>query len=230
MYGLTEAFRSTCLEPEELQARPDSIGKAVPNQVIRVLRPDGSACVAGEVGELVHRGSFVAHGYWGDHQQTAERFRPLPSGLAGEVLAETAVWSGDYVRQDEDGYLYFVGRKDSLIKTSGMRVSPTEIEEAICEIDGVLEALAFGLADQVLGQRIVVAFVPRSSSDPQLLAKAILAHCRAVLPSYMIPSAVVPRTDFPRTPSGKLDRRAAAWLMEQAAQPLVPDSSLRQLS
>src|SRR5690606_27254203 len=117
MYGLTEAFRSTYLDPAELDRRPDSIGKAVPNQQVRVLRPDGSLCAVGEVGELVHRGSFVARGYWGAPEQTAVKFRPIASELDGQVLPEIAVWSGDLVREDADGFLYYVGRADSQIKT-----------------------------------------------------------------------------------------------------------------
>ena len=135
MYGLTEAFRSTYLPPGEVDRRPDSIGKAIPNAEILVLRDDGSPCAPNEPGELVHRGALVGMGYWNDHEKTAERYKPLPSGTpgreAGLVLPELAVFSGDTVRQDEDGFLYFIGRRDEMMKRSGYRVSPTEGEEVI---------------------------------------------------------------------------------------------------
>ena len=135
MYGLTEAFRSTYLPPEEVDRRPDSIGKAIPNAEILVLREDGTPCAPEEPGELVHRGALVAMGYWGDPEKTAERFRPLPGREAGLVLPEIAVFSGDTVRMDADGFLYFIGRRDEMIKTSGYRVSPTEIEEVLYATD-----------------------------------------------------------------------------------------------
>ena len=124
MYGLTEAFRSTYLPPAEVDRRPDSIGKAIPFAEVLVVRDDGSPCEAGEPGELVHRGALVALGYWNDAEKTAERFRPSPGQPVGIVHPEIAVWSGDSVRRDSDGFLYFVGRKDDMIKTSGYRVSP----------------------------------------------------------------------------------------------------------
>ena len=125
MYGLTEAFRSTYLDPAEVDRRPDSIGKAIPNAEILVVRPDGTPCEPGEEGELVHRGALVAMGYWNDPEQTAERFKPAPGREAGITTTELAVWSGDIVKADADGFLYFVGRNDEMIKTSGYRVSPT---------------------------------------------------------------------------------------------------------
>jgi acyl-CoA ligase (AMP-forming) (exosortase A-associated) len=130
MYGLTEAFRSTYLSPDQVERRPDSIGKAIPNAEILVVREDGSRCAPGEPGELVHRGSLVSLGYWNDRQKTAERFRPAPGQDPGLVLTELAVWSGDTVRTDEEGYIYFIGRRDEMIKTSGYRVSP-RVEEIV---------------------------------------------------------------------------------------------------
>ncbi|MDQ3185404.1 MAG: acyl-CoA ligase (AMP-forming), exosortase A system-associated, partial [Pseudomonadota bacterium] len=122
MYGLTEAFRSTFLPPEQVDNRPDSIGKAIPNAEVLVLREDGSLCAAGEPGELVHRGALVSMGYWNDREKTAERFKPFPSRQSGLTIPEMAVWSGDTVRTDEEGFLYFIGRRDEMIKTSGYRV------------------------------------------------------------------------------------------------------------
>ena len=131
MYGLTEAFRSTYLDPAEVDRRPDSIGRAIPNAEVLVVRPDGTRCAPGEEGELVHRGALVALGYWNDPVRTGERFRPVPGPAPAWRAPELAVWSGDGVVADEDCFLYFVGRKDEMIKTSGYRVSPTEIEEVL---------------------------------------------------------------------------------------------------
>ena len=156
MYGLTEAFRSTYLPPEEIDRRPDSIGRAIPNAEILVLREDGTRCAANEAGELVHRGALVGMGYWNDCEKTAERYRPLPNHDKGQVLPEIAVFSGDTVRADEDGFLYFIGRRDEMIKTSGYRVSPTEIEEVLYGTRLVAEVAAFGVPHGVLGQAIVI--------------------------------------------------------------------------
>ena len=160
MYGLTEAFRSTYLDPAEIDRRPDSIGKAIPNAEILVVRPDGSRCDPGEEGELVHRGALVAMGYWNDPERTAARFRPAPGRDASWRTPEIAVWSGDAVVADEEGFLYFVGRKDEMIKTSGYRVSPTEIEEEAYATGLVRDAVALGVEDDNLGQRIVLVASP----------------------------------------------------------------------
>ena len=213
MYGLTEAFRSTFLEPSEVDRRPDSIGKAIPNAEILVLRPDGSVCEPDEPGELVHRGALVAMGYWNDAEKTAERFRPLPDGVGGResgmVLPEIAVFSGDVVRMDGDGYLYFVGRHDEMIKTSGYRVSPTEIEEALYDTQLVGEAAAFGVADATLGQSITVVVTP--PADGRLDVERLLDECRKRLPAYMVPARIeVHAGPLPRNPNGKIDRRLLA--------------------
>jgi acyl-CoA ligase (AMP-forming) (exosortase A-associated) len=203
MYGLTEAFRSTYLPPEQLDARPDSIGKAIPNADILVLRPDGSECADDEPGELVHRGALVALGYWNDAARTAERFRPIGARQDGLPLPELAVWSGDMVRRDAGGFLYFISRNDEMIKTSGFRVSPTEVEEVACACEGVTEVAALGAAHPELGQAIVLV----ASGDASLGRDALLAHCKRQLPGYMVPALVEVRTDaLPRNPNGKLDR------------------------
>src|SRR5205085_564405 len=145
MYGLTEAFRATYLPPEEVERRPDSIGKAIPNAEILVLRPDGSSCAPGEPGELVQRGALVAQGYWNDAQRTAERFKPLPGRDGALMVPEIAVFSGDTVRLDEEGFLYFVGRRDEMIKSSGYRISPNEVEEVLYATQLVGECAAFGV-------------------------------------------------------------------------------------
>lgn len=206
MYGLTEAFRSTYLDPEEVDRRPDSIGKAIPGTEIVVVRPDGSVCDPGEEGELVHRGPLVALGYWNDTGLGDERFRPWHLQPPGCPTAERAVWSGDTVVADEDGFLYFVGRADEMIKTSGYRVSPTEIEEVAYETQQVSGAVALGVADEDLGQRVVLVVSP---ADPEVFdAAALLAAIRAHLPLYMVPSEVRVWREIPRSPNGKFDRTA----------------------
>jgi acyl-CoA ligase (AMP-forming) (exosortase A-associated) len=180
MYGLTEAFRSTFLSPDELDRRPDSIGKAIPNAEILVVREDGSRCAPGEPGELVHRGALVALGYWNDAEKTARRFRPVPDPENGLVIPELAVWSGDTVTEDQDGFLYFVGRRDDMIKTSGYRVSPTEVETAVYAVEIVAEAIAVGVPHSLLGQGIVVVVVKTHDhqGDDEMNTEMILAECR----------------------------------------------------
>jgi acyl-CoA ligase (AMP-forming) (exosortase A-associated) len=211
MYGLTEAFRSTFLAPEQLDFRPDSIGKAIPNAEILVLRNDGSPCGPNEPGELVHRGALVAMGYWNDAARTAERFRPLPDRSGGGLpLAELAVWSGDTVRTDDEGYLYFIGRSDDMIKTSGYRVSPAEVEEVVYASGLVSEAVAFGVPHPMLGQAIVLV-----ATGDGLDSEALLAACKQALPAYMVPSRIDVRNQpLPRNPNGKIDRRLLAQELE----------------
>jgi acyl-CoA ligase (AMP-forming) (exosortase A-associated) len=208
MYGLTEAFRSTYLPPEDLERKMGSIGKAVPNQEVVVVRPDGTPCAPGEAGELVHRGSFVSLGYWNDQELTARRFRPFPTQTPGAPSTEIAVWSGDLVRADEEGYLYFVSRIDQQIKTSGVRVSPSEVEEVVAEVADVVECVAVGVPDEVLGQRVVLNVV--TSGDQDIVGKEIREHCRQHLPAYISISSLVFRDSLPRTPTGKPDRMSIA--------------------
>jgi acyl-CoA ligase (AMP-forming) (exosortase A-associated) len=202
MYGLTEAFRSTALPPEEIDRRPGSIGLPIPNAEIMVVREDGSECEPEEIGELVHRGSLVALGYWNDPERTAERFRPAPRRPHGLPLPEIAVWSGDRAWRDAEGYLYFAGREDHMIKTSGYRVSPDEIEGPVLASGLVTEAAAFGVPDAELGQAIVLAVAGEDASE------AVLALCREQLPNYMQPRRVWCLDELPRTPNGKIDRQA----------------------
>ena len=204
MYGLTEAFRSTYLDPAEVDRRPDSIGKAIPNAEIMVVREDGTPCAPGEEGELVHRGALVALGYWNDAERTAERFRPAPGREAGLCTTELAVWSGDVVVADEDGFLYFVSRRDEMIKTSGYRVSPTEIEEVVYSTGLVRDAVALGFDDPKLGQHIVLAVSPANGHE--LLPDKLLAELKQQLPLYMVPKHVVVRPSLPRSPNDKFDR------------------------
>jgi len=223
MYGLTEAFRSTYLPPDEVDRRPDSIGKAIPNAEILVVRPDGTICDADEPGELVHRGSLVALGYWNDPEKTSIRFKPAPGQQSGIVMPEMAVWSGDTVRRDVDGFLYFIGRRDEMIKTSGYRVSPTEIEEALYASGLVTDAVAAGVAHPVLGQAIVVVVTPGPSGEED--TDGILAACRSRLPTFMVPARVLWRESIPRNPNGKYDRPAIA--AELAARDDLFDEGVR---
>ena len=209
MYGLTEAFRSTFLPPELVDERPDSIGKAIPNAEILVVNEQGELCGPGEPGELVHRGALVAMGYWNDPAKTAERFKPCP-GQAGELpITELAVWSGDRVQRDEDGFLYFISRQDEMIKTSGYRVSPTEVEEVVYASGLVAGAAALGLPHPTLGQAIMLVVTHAdAAADPVDLEAALLAHCRRELPNFMVPGAIVIRDTMPHNQNGKIDRRA----------------------
>ncbi len=222
MYGLTEAFRSTYLPPAEVDRRPDSIGKAIPNAEILVLREDGSPCAPNEPGELVHRGALVGMGYWNDPEKTAERYKPLPVHApgreAGLVLPEMAVFSGDTVRQDEEGFLYFIGRRDEMMKTSGYRVSPTEVEEILYATRLVGECVAFGVDNDRLGQAIQVIATP--PAEDELDVTALLAECRARMPAYMVPAGIEVRSGpLPRNPNGKIDRKTLSteWLEKNTA-------------
>lgn len=204
MYGLTEAFRATYLDPSEVDRRPGSIGKAVPHAEVLIVRPDGALCEPYEHGELVQRGALVARGYWNDPERTAQRFRPVPSGAPaldpGCGRPEIAVWSGDVAYRDEDGFLYFVGRTDEMIKTSGYRVSPAEIEEAAYATGLVTEAVALGRVDEALGEHIVL--VVAGDTDERTLRTAL----GETLPGYMRPREVIFQERLPRSPNGKFDR------------------------
>ena len=201
MYGLTEAFRSTYLAPALIDANPTSMGQGIPFAEIMVVASDGSEAAADQPGELVHAGPLVAQGYWQDEARTAERFKPAP---AFSEYGGLAVWSGDTVRRDVDGLLYFVGRDDAMIKTSGNRVSPTEIEEAAVESGLVAEACALGRKDERLGAAIVL-FVRGSGDDEELKA-----HLKATLSNFMQPAEVVWLEAFPKSANGKLDRNVLA--------------------
>jgi len=203
MYGLTEAFRSTYLPPRELDGRPTSMGKAIPDTEILVLNDRGELCKSGEVGELVHRGPTVSLGYWGNKQATDRVLRPnplLPKEM-GDV--EKVCYSGDLVKMDEDGFLYYVGRRDTMIKSSGYRISPTEVEEAVFQSGRVRHAAAIGVPDEMLGQAVKVFVVPRDGEPVD--KDAVLSFCGEKLPRYMVPKFIEELPDLPRTSSGKVD-------------------------
>jgi acyl-CoA ligase (AMP-forming) (exosortase A-associated) len=208
MYGLTEAFRSTYLPPEQIDTRPESIGKAIPNAEVMVVRPDGTPCAPNEPGELVHRGALVSLGYWNDAGKTAERFKPVPGQDPGLVLQEMAVWSGDTVRLDEEGFIFFMGRRDEMIKTSGYRVSPSEVEEVLYSTGLVADAVALGVAHPGLGQAVVVVTAPAPGGERD--TARLLDECRRRLPNFMVPAHVEWRDSLPRNPNGKFDRTLLA--------------------
>jgi acyl-CoA ligase (AMP-forming) (exosortase A-associated) len=203
MYGLTEAFRSTYLPPEQVDRRPTSIGKAIPDTEILVLNEQGQRCKPGEIGELVHRGPTISLGYWGRPDDTAQALRPnplLPTELGD---CERVCYSGDLVKMDEEGFLYFVGRRDTMIKSSGFRISPTEVEEALFSSGKLGGAAAIGIPDEILGQAIKVFVIPRDGEP--LDAEALLAHCGQKLPRYMVPKIIEILDELPKTSSGKVD-------------------------
>ena len=199
MYGLTEAFRSTTLDPAFTDIHPDSIGTAIPFAEILCVRADGSLTEPDEEGELVHCGPLVAKGYWLDEERTRQRFKPAPPASR---YGGIAVWSGDKVRQDAEGLFYFVGRDDAMIKTSGNRVSPTEVEEAAVASGILAEAVALGVPDARLGEAIVLIARPAAKGREEELR----AFLKRELPNFMQPATIVWRDELPRSPNGKLDR------------------------
>lgn len=205
MYGLTEAFRSTFLPPEEITNRPTSMGKAIPDAEILVINQRGQLCQPNEEGELVHRGPHVALGYWNAPEKTAARFKPLPRKIANGLTEEIAVWSGDTVKFDEDGYLYFVGRQDDMIKSSGYRISPSEVEDCVYHHDLVSEVAAIGIPHDTLGQAVVL--VIKLAQPEKLDEKELLKYCQKNLPNFMQPKAIKVSDSLPRNPNGKINRK-----------------------
>lgn len=199
MYGLTEAFRSTYLDPTLVDSHPTSMGKAIPFAEILVIDDQGRVAAPEEEGELVHCGPLVAQGYWRDEARTAERFRPAPSASR---YGGIAVWSGDRVRRDEEGLLYFVGRRDAMIKSAGNRISPQEIEEAAVASGFASEAVALGVPDERLGQAVLL--VVRGGGDSEGLSAAL----RRDLPNFMQPREIRWVERMPLNPNGKIDRAA----------------------
>lgn len=207
MYGLTEAFRSTFLNPSDLNLHPTSIGKPIPDTEIFVVSEDGKMCGPNEAGELVHRGPTVTLGYWNKPDETALKFRKLPFQNNKMDVTEKVVYSGDLVRYDDEGFLYFIGRKDGMIKSYGIRVSPTEIEEVLYKYNIVHEAAAVGVQDPVAGQLIKVFIVLKDIDAGKLeeIKESLICHCTDYLPQYMIPRQIEIVESLPKTPHGKID-------------------------
>lgn len=210
MYGLTEAFRSTYVPPADVEKMGHTIGTAIADQRIFVVKEDGSPAQTGESGELVHTGTLVTRGYWNAPQATAARFRPVPASITGAEDVP-GVWSGDRVRLEAGGYMTFLGRADGQLKSSGFRISPEEIEHVVTEISGISEACAVGVDDDELGQRIVLLVTDDSRCDND--AASIRAYCSSRLPTYMTPHEIHFVKSIPRNPNGKHDRAAATDLL-----------------
>jgi acyl-CoA ligase (AMP-forming) (exosortase A-associated) len=202
MYGLTEAFRSTFLDPALVDFHPTSMGKAIPFAEILVINDAGEIAADNEEGELVHCGPLVAQGYWRDAERTAERFKPAPTQ---STYGGIAVWSGDRVRRDADGLLYFAGRRDAMIKSAGNRISPQEIEEAALATGLVVEAVALGVSDVRLGQ--AVHLVVRGTTVEAERAE-LPKRLQRELPNFMQPQHIHWRKAMPLNPNGKIDRTA----------------------
>jgi acyl-CoA ligase (AMP-forming) (exosortase A-associated) len=206
MYGLTEAFRSTYLDPSLIDENPGSIGKALPGEEMLLLDENDQPVTPGDIGELIHRGTLVAQGYWNDVEGTARRFRRNPLQKQEISIPETVVYSGDYVRMDQDGLLYFVGRKDELIKSAGNRISPTEIESLIHTSGMIADVVAFGIPHDSYGQ--VVGVVVSPAMDKSVSEQLLINFCHEVMPSFMVPGHVDIWNDLPVNANGKLDRSA----------------------
>jgi len=204
MYGLTECKRCTWLPPEELDRRPGSVGIAIPNTEAFVVDDEGTRVPPGIVGELVIRGPHVMQGYWEDEPATNRALRPGPNPW------EKVLYTGDLFRQDADGFLYFVGRKDDIIKTRGEKVAPKEVEAVLHSCPGIIEAVVVGVPDPILGQSVQALVV----SEGTLTEREIIRHCAAYLEDFMVPKAVIFRSELPRTDTGKVSRRLAAKILE----------------
>lgn len=196
MYGLTECKRCAYLPPEDLDRKPTSVGIAIPNTEMWVVDERGERVPAGVVGQLVIRGATVMKGYWEKPEATARKLRPGP--LPGEVV----LYTGDYCRMDDEGYLYFIGRMDDVIKSRGEKVAPKEVESALMNISGVREAAVIGVPDEALGQAVKAFVVLESGS--RLAEKDLQRLCRARLESFMVPKHIVTVPSLPRTDSGKI--------------------------
>jgi acyl-CoA ligase (AMP-forming) (exosortase A-associated) len=201
MYGLTEAFRSTYLPPEEVDRRPTSIGKAIPECEVFAVTADGRRAQPGEPGILVHRGPTVSLGYWKRPEDTARVLRPNPL-LPADCGADIVCYSGDLVTQDEDGFFYFVGRDDAMIKSSGYRISPTEVEEVLMATGQFRQIAVIGLPDTLIGQRVHAVAVGRGES---IDAREALSEASGKLATFMLPREIELVTELPVTPNGKID-------------------------
>jgi acyl-coenzyme A synthetase/AMP-(fatty) acid ligase len=206
MYGLTEAFRSTYLPPEEIHRGSRCIGKAIPNTEILVINKEGKECAPDEPGELVHRGPTVAMGYWGKEEATRKAYRPNPLASPELLDVERVVYSGDTVRRDEEGFLYFIGREDAMIKSQGYRLSPEEVENLLIGSGLVHEACAFGAEDPEVGQ-LVMAAVSLKDGRGENAVDRVREHVIKNGPPYMVPREIFVLDELPKTGSGKIDRK-----------------------
>ena len=200
MYGLTEAFRSTYLKPSQLELRPNSIGKAIPNTEIYILDDNLNECAPGEIGELVHRGGCISKGYWNNKIETNKRFRVID-----KFPGERVVFSGDLVKKDSEGFLYFISRKDSMMKNSGIRISPSEIEYVTDSYKGIKATVVFGIENINVGHDIVLVYCTDNHNPIQ--KEILINKLKKDLPFYMVPKFIFHLKDFPVTGNqGKIDR------------------------
>lgn len=204
MYGLTEAFRSTYLPPEEIDRRPTSIGKAIPECEVFAVTADGRRARTGEPGILVHRGPTVSLGYWKRPEDTARVLRPNPL-VPASCGADIVCWSGDLVTQDEDGFFYFVGRDDAMIKSSGYRISPTEVEEVLMATGQFRQIAVIGLPDALIGERVHAVAVARNGV---VELPSVFRVASEKLASFMVPREIEMVAALPTTPNGKVDYKA----------------------
>lgn len=200
MYGLTECKRVSFLPPEELDKKPTSVGRGMPNEEIFIVNEYGNRVGPGEVGELVVRGSNVMLGYWEMPEETEKCLKP------GRYPGEKVLYTGDLFRMDEEGYLFFIARKDDIIKNRGEKVSPKEIEYVLYNLDGVLEAAVIGVPDEILGQAIK-AFVSLEKGS-KLTEKDILKHCSRHLENFLVPKYIEIMDSLPKTETGKIRKRS----------------------
>ncbi len=205
MHGLTEAFRSTYLDPSQIEIRPDSIGKAIPDVELYVINKDGQECKPREVGELIHRGGYIYKGFWNAPEQTKERFKSVQIlkdvvNLEGQLVDEIVVATGDYVYKDEEGYFYFVSRNDNMIKTRGFRVSPYEIQSVVSKnIPQIDQCAIFSINNEMIEEEIIMVY----SAKSEMSSKEILFELKKHLASYMIPSRVIYKKSLPLVQSDK---------------------------
>ena len=202
MYGLTECKRVSYLPPEDIERKSGSVGIAMPNEEVFIVDENGNELEAGKVGELVVRGSNVMQGYWNDPETTARVFRQ------GKYRGDTLLYSGDLFKKDEDGYLYFVSRKDDMIKTKGERVSPKEIEAILHGMDGISEVAVFGIPDHIFGQAIVACI--RLKKGKTISEHELKKYCTQNLEPFMVPKHFEFMDDFPLSASGKIDKKLIA--------------------
>lgn len=219
MHGLTEAFRSTYLDPSQIQIRPDSIGKPIPDVELYVINEDGKECAPREVGELIHRGGYIYRGFWNAPVETAERFKSVQIlkdviNLEGQLTDELVVATGDYVYRDEEGYFYFVGRRDDMIKTRGFRVSPYEVESVVKKnIPQITQCAVFGMPNESIEEEIVLVY----SAMGELSDKEILFELKKHLASYMLPGRIVFKKSLPLVQSDKNRVNKEALIKELSA-------------
>ena len=212
-YGLTESYRSSYLPPELARERPDSIGKPIPGVDIVVMREDGGLAGPRELGELVHRGNCVFLGYWGNPEATAKSLRPDPLWPTGAVDAVKALYTGDLGYKDEQGFIYYKGRRDHLIKSMGVRVSPGEVEALLHDSGLVRNVAVFGLASEMIGEFVAAAIEPLNGAEPPI--GALKTFARGCMSPQMQPREYFLFDELPRTPSGKTDYTALRRICDE---------------